>query len=130
MPESFVVCAADIDVTWAQWIARQLEGAGVPVHVDAGSRHRLVDVAAHAANSQAVLLVLSPTAVADEALQARWAIAAANSPTQVGVIVRPCQARAQRVIELSGLDDQAARHQLLNALGLAPPPSASSRMAA
>ncbi|WP_330275144.1 TIR domain-containing protein [Lentzea sp. NBC_00516] len=129
MPESFVVCAADIDVTWAQWIARQLEGAGVPVHVDAGSRHRLVDVAAHAANSQAVLLVLSPTAVADEALQARWAIAAANSPTQVGVIVRPCQARAQRVIELSGLDDQAARHQLLNALGLAPPPSASSRMA-
>jgi len=122
----FFVSYNKADKDWAVWIAWELEQAGYTASVQAwdfrpGSNF-VLEMQKAASECDRTLAVLSPDYLLSEFVQPEWAAAfaadpAGNARKLVPVRVRPCEMKgllkAIVYIDLVGMEEAAARRQLL-----------------
>src|SRR5262245_20584964 len=121
----FFISYTQVDCSWAEWIAWQLEEAGYTTVIQAWDfrpgRNFVLDIQHAAAGSERTIAVLSP-AYLESCLQpgftaAEWAAAFARDPTGrqglLPVRIHDCELRGLLspivCIDLVGLDAEAAR---------------------
>jgi TIR domain len=122
----FFVSFNKADRAWAEWIAWQLEEAEYTTYFQewdfrAGGNF-VLDMQNAAARATRTIAVLSPAYLASRFTQPEWAAAFANDPTGekgslVPVRVQDCDPqgmlRVVKFIDLVGLDEDIARHRLI-----------------
>ena len=126
-PRDVFVSYNRADLPWAEWIAWALEEAGYSVAVqawDSRPGQNFVLFMQEATRARQTVAVLSPSFLAAEYTQPEWAAAFVRDPggaerTLIPVRVAECKPdgllRAIVYADLVGLDEEAARQELLGA---------------
>jgi tetratricopeptide (TPR) repeat protein len=124
----FLISYTRADRAWAEWIAWQLEEAGYHVVIQAWDffpgRDWVHDVQQALGAAHQVVAVLSPAYLASEHGEAEWRGAFADDPSgergrllpvRVGATEVPGMLKSRVYADLVGLDEKAARDELLAA---------------
>jgi len=124
--KDFFVSYTSADISWAEWIAWELEAAGYSTIIQAWDfrpgQNFVIDMQKAASEAARTVIVLSEAYLKSAFTQSEWAAAFAQDPTGqegriVPVCVGACQPggvlRAIIYINLVGLDEPAARERLL-----------------
>jgi hypothetical protein len=138
MPEDFFISYAAADREWAEWITRQLEGAGyTTTFVDRDFRpgenfiQRMSDTLSEA---DRVLAVISSAYVESSFAQYEWAAALATDtvgnfrllPVRVAPVELPGLLATRIYIDLVGLDEAEAKARLLDGVAITAPSGSTS----
>jgi hypothetical protein len=124
--KDFFISYTSVDRSWAEWIAWQLEAAGLTTIVQAWDFHAgsnfVLDMNRASTQATRTIAVLSPDYLTSKFTPAEWASAFSRDPrgengTLVPVRVRSCNVKGllgQIVcIDLVGLDEATAKQTLL-----------------
>ena len=124
--KDFFISYASADRSWAEWIAWQLEAAGLTTVIQAWDFHAgsnfVLDMNKASAQATRTIAVLSPDYFASKFTPSEWAVAFSRDPrgehgTLVPIRVRPCNVKGllgQIVyIDLVDLDEATAKQTLL-----------------
>lgn len=124
--KDFFISYTSADKSWAEWIAWQLEGAGLTTIIQAWDfqpgGNFVLDMNTASTQAARTIAVLSPDYFASRFTPAEWAAAFSRDPrgengTLVPVRVRPCNVKGllgQIVyIDLVNLDEATAKQTLL-----------------
>ena len=122
----FFVTYDAADQRWAEWVAERLRASGFSVELqswDYWARSSLIlEMFAVSGIAETTIALLSPDYLANCLTRPEWSAAYAQDPTAslgilLPVLVRDCYVSdlvpEDRVIDLAGLDDEAAAEKLL-----------------